>query len=550
MSSQARAGAAAADHRLVNVGALRDAYYDRQTGISDPARRVRMGRRGHCGSSRQGTFNEDQVLAITQAICNYRRAHRVTGPLYLGRDTHALSEPAFMTALEVLVANRIECVIDASDRPTPTPALSHAIVTCNRQRAAGLADGIVITASQDPPEDGGLKYNPPHGGPAGMDDCRWIEDQANALLARNLTSVARIPYRRARSVATLRRYDYVGAYVSELSSVVDLDVIRLSKLRIGVDPMGGSSLAIWHRISERCELDVELVNDASDPTFSFVPLDWDGRIRMDCSSRHAMATLVDQKARFDIAVGNDPDAVRHGIVTRRGGLMHPNRYLALAALYLFTHRPDWRAATAIGKTVATSSLIDRAAARAGRAVVEVPVGFTWLAPGLLDGALGFAADETGGASFLRRDGTVWTTDQDGIVAGLLAAEIMARMGRDPADLYADLMGESGASAYERIDVAATEEEKTRLRMLSPADIRVLDLAGDPIETRLTKAPGNGVLIGGVKVITPHGWFVARPCGARPGYGLYAESFRGPDHLHRIQEEAQTMIAHALRGRSR
>jgi phosphoglucomutase len=550
MSSQVRAGAAANDDRLVNVGALREAYYGRQPEPSDPAQRVRMGRNGHCGSSRQGTFNEGHVLAITQAICNYRRAHSITGPLYLGRDTHALSEPAFMTALEVLVANRVECVIDAADGPTPTPAVSHAVVTCNRHRASGLADGIVITASHDPPEDGGLKYSPPHGGPAGPDDSRWIEDQANALLARSLTSVARIPYRRARSVATLRRYDYVDSYVSELSTVLDLDLIRLSKLRIGVDPMGGSSVAIWRLIFERCELDVELINAAVDPTFSFVPADRDGRIRMDCSSRHAMAALVERKARFDIAIGNDPDAVRHGIVTRRGGLMNPNQYLALAVLYLFKHRPGWRAGAAVGKTVASSSVIDRAAVRTGRVVVEVPVGFTWLAPGLLDGSLGFAADESAGASFLRRDGTVWTTDQDGIVLGLLAAEIMARMGRDPADLYADLTGESGVSVYERIDVPATEEEKARLLMLSPGDIRVWDLAGDPIDARLTKAPGNGALIGGVKVITPHGWFVARPSAAHPAYELYAESFRGPDHLRRIQEEAQTIVGHALRRRSR
>ena len=549
MTSQVRAGAAANDDRLVDVNALREAYYGRQPDVSDPEQRVRVRRSGHCGSSRRGTFNEGHVLALTQAICNYRRAHSITGPLYLGRDTHALSEPAFMTALEVLVANRVECVIEASGGPTPTPAVSHAVVACNRYRTTALADGIVITPSHHPPEDGGLKYNPPHGGPAGTDDSRWIEDQANALLARHLTNVTRIPYRRARSVATLRRYDYVGSYVSELSSVVALDVIRLSKLRIGVDPMGGASIAIWRAIGERCDLDIELVNDAVDPTFRFVPPDWDGRIRMDCSSRHAMATLIERKGRFDIAVGNDPDAVRHGIVTGRG-LMNPNHYLALAVLYLFKHRPGWRAEAAVGKTVVSSGVIDRAAARAGRPVVEVPVGFSWLAPGLLDGSLGLAVEETGGASVLRQDGTVWTTDTDGVVLGLLAAEVMARIGRDPADLYSDLMGEFGASVYERIDVPATEQEKARMLMVSPADIRVEDLAGDPIDTRLTKAPGNGVLIGGLKVITAHGWFVARPSGAAPAYELYAESFRGRDHLRRIQEEAQALFTRVLRGRSK
>jgi len=548
MTTQVRAGTAANDDRLVDVGALRDAYYALQPDVSDSGQRVRVGRAGHGGSSRHGTFNEGHVLAITQAICNYRRAHGISGQLYLGCDTHALSEPAFMTALEVLVGNRVECVIEASGGPTPTPAVSHAVVTCNRHRASSLADGIIITASHNPPEDGGLKYCPPHGGAAGTDDARWIEDQANALLARNLANVARIPYRRARSVATLRRHDYVGAYVSEVGSVVDLDVIRLSKLRIGVDPMGGASIAFWRAIGERCDLDVELVNDAVDPTFRFVPPDWDGRIRMDCSSRHAMATLIEQKDRFDIAVGNDPDAVRHGIVTRRGELMNPNHYLALAVLYLFKHRPGWGPGAAVGKTVVSSGVIDHAAARAGRAVVEVPVGFTWLAPGLLDGSLGLAAAESAGASFLRRDGTVWTTDEDGIVFGLLAAEIMARMSRDPADLYTELMGEFGASVYERIDPPATEEEKARLLMLSPADIKARDLAGDPIDTRMTKAPGNGALIGGVKVVTAHGWFAARPSAAEAAYELYAESFRGRDHLRRIQEEAQAIIGRVLHGR--
>jgi phosphoglucomutase len=548
MTSQVRA--AADDDRVLDVAALCDAYYNRQPDVSVPAQRVHFGGNGHCGSSRDGTFTEAHVLAITQAICNFRRARGVSGPLYLGRDTHALSEPAFRTALEVLVANRVECVIDAAGGFTPTPAVSHAVVICNRYRTSGLADGIVVTASYNPPEDGGLKYTPPHGGPAGADDSRWIEDQANALLARSLINVARIPYRRARSVATLRRHDYVGSYVSDLGSVVDLDVIRLSKLKIAVDPMGGSSIAIWRAIGERCDLEVDLVNDAIDPTFRFVPPDRDGRIRMDCASPEAMATLAAPHEHLDIGVGNDPDAVRHGIVTRRAGLMNPNHYLALAVLYLFRHRPLWRSGAAVGKSVVSSSVIDHAAAKAGRTVVEVPVGFTWLAPGLLDGSLGFAAEETAGASFLRRDGTVWTTDRDGIVLGLLAAELMARVGRDPADLYTDLMGEVGVSVYERIEVPATGEERARLLMLSPADIKAGDLAGDPIDTRLTKAPGNGVLIGGVKVITAQGWFVVRPSPAEPTYELYAESFRGRDHLRRIQEEAQAMIGRALRGVAR
>jgi phosphoglucomutase len=547
MTGQVGARAAAFDDRLVDIEALREEYYARQPDGSDPVQRVRFGTSGHRGSSRQATFNEAHVLAITQAICNYRRTHSITGPLYLGRDTHALSEPAFMTALEVLVANRVEAVVDAADGPTPTPAISHAVVAYNRQRTSGLADGIVITPSHNPPGDGGLKYNPPHGGPADSDESRWIEDQANALLARELVNVARIPYRRARSVATLRRHDYVDSYVGELDSVVDLDVIRYSKLRIGVDPLGGASIATWRAIAERWDLDVELINDTIDPTFRFVPVDWDGRIRMDCSSPYAMAALTAQKDRFDIAVGNDPDADRHGIVTRRGGLMNPNHYLAVAVLHLFTHRPDWRANAGVGKTVVSSSVIDRAAAKVGRAVVEVPVGFKWLAPGLLNGSLGFAGEESAGASFLRRDGTVWTTDKDGIILGLLAAEIMARMGRDPADLCAELMRDVGEPVYERIDAPATEEEKARLLMLSPGDIRVRELAGDPIDARLAKAPGNGAPIGGIKVVTAQGWFAARPSGTEAVYKLYAESFRGPAHLRRIQEEAQAIIGRVLHG---
>jgi phosphoglucomutase len=532
---------------LVDVDRLQQEYYSRQPDFADSSQRVRFGTSGHRGSSLRGAFNEAHILAITQAICEYRIGQDITGPLFIGKDTHALSEPAFRTALEVLAANGVETVIDRSDGYTPTPAISHAILKHNRGRTSGAADGIVITPSHNPPEDGGFKYNPPTGGPADTDVTRWIEDRANQLLSSGLDRVARTAYEGARHAATTHTHDYVGSYVNDLNSVVDIDVIRGSRLKVGVDPLGGASVGFWTPIAEHYGIDIEVVNDTVDPTFGFMSLDWDGRVRMDCSSPYAMAPLVGLKDRFDIAFGNDPDADRHGIVTRRGGLMNPNHVLAAAIFYLFTHRSDWRPNAAVGKTVVSSSVIDRVAAKVGRALLEVPVGFKWFVPGLLEGSLGFGGEESAGASFLRRDGTVWTTDKDGIVMDLLAVELMARTGRDPSELYADLTRELGAPIYERIDAPATPDEKEMLLNLSAEDVTASELAGDPIQARLTTAPGNGAAIGGLKVITAHGWFAARPSGTEDVYKLYAESFRGSAHLRRIQEEAQAIIAKTLAG---
>jgi phosphoglucomutase len=545
MTTHPLAGKPAPRELLADIDKLRKEYYGRKPDIADGAQRVSFGTSGHRGSSLRGAFNEAHVLAIAQAICAYRGSQGINGPLYIGRDTHALSEPAFATALEVLAANDVEAMLDRDDGWTPTPAVSHVILTYNRGRTSGLADGIVITPSHNPPEDGGFKYNPPHGGPADTDVTRWIEDKANRLLAGELKNVARIAYEKARQAATTHRYDYVGSYVSDLGSVVDMDVIRNAKLTIGVDPLGGASVAYWRPIVERYGVQVEVVNNAVDPTFGFMSLDWDGKIRMDCSSPYAMAKLIALKDRFDIAFGNDTDSDRHGIVTRSAGLMNPNHYLAAAIFHLFTHRPAWRADAALGKTVVSSSVIDRVAAKVGRALVEVPVGFKWFVPGLLDGSLGFGGEESAGASFLRRDGTVWATDKDGIIMDLLAVEIMARTGRDPSELYEDLSRELGAPVYERIDAPATAEQKAVLLKLSPGDIKASELAGDPIQAMLTTAPGNGAAIGGLKVVTAHGWFAARPSGTESVYKLYAESFRGSDHLRRIQEEAQALISRAL-----
>ncbi|HXZ96707.1 MAG TPA: phosphoglucomutase (alpha-D-glucose-1,6-bisphosphate-dependent) [Burkholderiales bacterium] len=541
------AGKPAPKESLVDVDKLRKEYYARKPDISDSAQQVSFGTSGHRGSSLRGTFNEAHVLAITQAICDYRKSQDTNGPLYIGKDTHALSEPAFATALEVLAANKVETMIDCDDGYTPTPAVSHAILIYNRGRRVGLADGIVITPSHNPPEDGGFKYNPPHGGPADTDVTRWIEDRANRLLASGLKSVSRMAYQQARRVATTHTYDYVGSYVSELSSVVDMEAIRSAKLRIGVDPLGGANVAYWRPIAERYGIQVEVVNNTVDPTFRFMSLDWDGKIRMDCSSPYAMAKLIALKDRFDIAFGNDTDSDRHGIVTRSAGLMNPNHFLAAAIFYLFTHRPGWRADAAIGKTVVSSSVIDRVATKIGRALVEVPVGFKWFVPGLLAGSLGFGGEESAGASFLRRDGSIWTTDKDGIIMDLLAVEIMARTGRDPSALYQDLTRELGAPAYERIDAPATAEQKAVLQKLSPDDVHVSELAGDPIQSMLTSAPGNGAAFGGLKVITTHGWFAARPSGTEEVYKLYAESFRGIEHLRRIQQEAQALLTKAMAG---
>ena len=532
---------------LVDVDRLQREYYSREPDFTDSSQQVRFGTSGHRGSSLRGAFNEAHILAITQAICEYRSGQGTTGPLYIGKDTHALSDPAFRTALEVLAANGVETVIDQSDGYTPTPAISHAILKHNRGRMSGAADGIVITPSHNPPEDGGFKYNPPTGGPADTDVTRWIEDRANRLLSGGFDRVARITYEHARRAATTHTHDYVGSYVNDLDSVVDIDVIRSARLRIGADPLGGASVGFWAPIAERYGIDIEVVNNTVDPTFGFMSLDWDGRVRMDCSSPYAMAPLVGLKDRFDIAFGNDPDADRHGIVTRGGGLMNPNHVLAAAIFYLFTHRSDWRPNAAVGKTVVSSSVIDRVAAKVGRTLVEVPVGFKWFVPGLLEGSLGFGGEESAGASFLRRDGTVWTTDKDGIVMDLLAVELMARTGRDPSELYADLTRELGAPIYERIDAPATLDEKSVLLNLSAEDISASELAGDPIQALLTTAPGNGAAIGGLKVITAQGWFAARPSGTEDVYKLYSESFRGSAHLRRIQEEAQAIIAKTLAG---
>jgi phosphoglucomutase len=543
------AGTLAPAHLLVDVGTLCDEYFRRQPEVSEPSQQVKFGTSGHRGSSLLGTFNEAHVLAITQAICDFRHGLRISGPLYIGRDTHALSEPAFKTALEVLAANGVNAMIDCDDGHTPTPAISHAILTHNRVRLVDVADGIVITPSHNPPDDGGFKYNPPTGGPADTEVTRWIEDRANQLLSNGSRHIPRVAYEKARRARTTHTYDYVGTYVNDLAAVVDLDVIRRARLKIGVDPLGGASTSMWHSIVDRCGIEVEVVNDSVDPTFGFMPLDWDGKIRMDCSSPHAMATLIGLKDRFDIAFGNDADADRHGVVTH-AGLMESNQYLAAAIAYLFTHRPRWRTDLAVGKSIVSSSVIDRVAAKVGRPLVEVPVGFKWFVPGLLEGTLGFGGEESAGASFLRRDGTVWSTDKDGIIMDLLAAELMARTSRDPSEFFADLTREIGASWYERIDAPATVEEKAMLLTLAPADVRASELAGDPIETLLTVAPGNGAAIGGLKVVTAQGWFAARPSGTESVYKLYAESFRGAAHLHRIQEEAQALIGCALVGATR
>jgi phosphoglucomutase len=542
------AGKPAPKDVLVDVDRLRREYYERTPDSADPAQRVSFGTSGHRGSSLRGSFNEAHVLAITQAICDYRGGRGISGPLYIGKDSHALSEPASMSAVEVLAANGVETMIDRDQGYTPTPVVSHAILTRNRERTSALADGIVITPSHNPPEDGGFKYNPPHGGPADASVTRWIEDRANALLADSLKGVTRIPYETARRASTTHTHDYVGSYVRELGSVVDMEAIRSARLKIGVDPLGGAGVAYWRPIAECYGVELEVVNDIVDPTFGFMPLDWDGRIRMDCSSQYAMAKLIGLRDRFDIAFGNDTDADRHGIVTRGAGLMRPNSYLAAAIFYLFTHRPGWSLGAAVGKTAVSSSIIDRVAARIGRRLFESPVGFKWFVPGLLDGSLGFGGEESAGASFLRRDGQVWTTDKDGIVMNLLAVELTARTGRDPSQLYDDLTRELGAPAYERIDAPATRDQKAALLELSPADIKATELAGDRIQAMLTSAPGNDAALGGLKVITESGWFAARPSGTEDVYKLYAESFQGSGHLRRIQVEAQALIRSALSGR--
>lgn len=540
------AGQPAPSSLLVNIPRLVTAYYAERPDPSLPGQRVVFGTSGHRGSSLEGGFNEAHILAITQAICLYRRTHDIDGPLFLGWDTHALSEPARVTALEVLAGNGVDVMVDAQGRFTPTPVVSQAILAYNRGRADGRADGIVITPSHNPPDSGGFKYDPPSGGPADTQVTRWIEERANALLADGLRDVVRVPYERARRAATVHSFDYLDLYVGALGTVIDMDTLRGTRLRLGVDPLGGASVGYWEAIGERYGFRLDVVNQEIDPTFRFMTVDWDGAIRMDPSSPHAMARLVGLRGRFDLAFATDPDADRHGIVTRTGALMNPNHYLTAAIWYLFRHRPGWPATAGVGKTIVTSSMIDHIAARIGRCLVEVPVGFKYFVDGLLDGSLGFAGEESAGASFLSREGRVWTTDKDGLIMGLLAAEMMAQTGRDAAEHYPGLTRELGDPIYERIDAEATPEEKTVLERLSAETLRLTTLAGEPITAILTTAPGNGQAVGGVKIITEHGWCAARPSGTEAVYKLYAESFKGPDHLHRIQEEVQAAIQKVFR----
>ena len=539
------AGQPAPTSILVNISKLIAAYSSEKPDAMIREQRVAFGTSGHRGSAFKYSFNEWHVLAITQAICEYRVSRGTVGPLYLGKDTHALSEPACASALEVLAANGIEVMIDQDGGYTPTPVVSHAILTYNRGRTSRFADGIVITPSHNPPEDGGIKYNPPHGGPADTAVTKWIEDRANALLATDLQGVKRLSYDQARRASTTHLHDFLGIYIGDLAQIIDMDMLRAAGLKLGIDPLGGSGVAYWQPIAERYGLNIEIVNPSVDPTFRFMPLDWDGKIRMDCSSPYAMANLIALKDRFDVAFGNDADNDRHGIVTRSTGLMNPNHYLAVSISYLFAHRPGWKPDAGIGKTLVSSSLIDRVAMKLQRKLVEVPVGFKWFVSGLLDGSLGFGGEESAGASFLRRDGSVWTTDKDGIIMNLLAAEMMAKTGRDPGELYRELTSELGEPVYERIDAAATPEQKGILAKLSPDQVQGTELAGDRIVAKLTTAPGNDAAIGGLKVVTDQGWFAARPSGTEDVYKLYAESFRGKDHLKRIQEEALALIARAL-----
>lgn len=539
------AGKPADPATLVDIPRLMTAYYTRRPDPSVPEQQVAFGTSGHRGSAFDCAFNEHHVLAITQAICDYRRQAKIDGPLFLGIDTHALSASALATALEVLAANGVNVMIDDRDGYTPTPVISHAILAHNRSRTRGKADGIVVTPSHNPPEAGGFKYNPPHGGPADSKVTGWIQDRANALLADGLEGVQRIPFERARRAATTQGHDYLGSYVSDLINVVDFEPLRGAGIAIGVDPLGGAGVHYWEAIDERYKLGLSVVSTQVDPTFRFMTLDWDGKIRMDPSSPYAMQRLIALKDRFDVAWACDTDHDRFGIVTRGAGLLNPNHYLAVAISYLFHHREGWPAAAGIGKTMVSSSLIDRVAHELHRPLVEVPVGFKWFVDGLLDGRLGFVGEESAGASCLRRDGTVWTTDKDGIVLGLLAAEMTAVTGRDPGELYQTLTDQFGDPAYERIDAAVTPEQKKRLAGLSPEQVKISTLAGEPITGKLTQAPGNDAPLGGLKVVTESGWFAVRPSGTEDVYKLYAESFRGPDHLHQIQAEAQNFLAAAF-----
>jgi phosphoglucomutase len=545
MNASPCAGKPAEAATLVNVPRLVTAYFAEVPDPSVPGQRVAFGTSGHRGSAFERAFNEWHILAISQAICLHRKEHQIDGPLFLGMDTHALSVPALASALEVLAANGIDVMIAEADEYTPTPVISHAILTYNRGRKAGPADGIVITPSHNPPHDGGFKYNPPNGGPADGSVTDWIEAKANEFLENGLRGVKRVPFEKALRAPTTHRHDYLNAYVADLAKVLDMDAIRGAKISLGVDPLGGAGVHYWGPIAERYGLNLTVVNEAVDPTFRFMTVDRDGQIRMDPSSRYAMQKLIGLKDRFDIAFACDTDHDRHGIVTRSGGLLAPNHYLSVAVFYLFQHRPKWRKEAAIGKTVVSSQMIDRVATKLGRKLYEVPVGFKWFVDGLLDGSLGFGGEESAGASFVRLDGSTWTTDKDGIVPALLAAEITARMGRDPGEIYRDLTRELGEPAYERIEAPATPDQKALLTRLSPQQVKLAELAGEKIQTVLTHAPGNDAPIGGLKVVAESGWFAARPSGTEDLYKIYAESFRGAAHLRRILEEAQAVVGATL-----
>jgi phosphoglucomutase len=541
MSIHELAGKPAPRSLLANIPRLISAYYTHSPDASIPAERVAFGTSGHRGSSLRNSFNEDHVLAISQAVCEYRKAKKISGPLFMGMDTHALSEAALITAIEVFAANRVAVMIQKDLRYTPTPVISHAILTYNRDKKRGLADGVVITPSHNPPEDGGFKYNPPEGGPADTETTRIIEERANAILARELKNIRRLPFEKALKSGSIHEHDYISPYVEDLKNVIDMEAIANAGMRIGVDPLGGGSIDFWDPIADRYGLSLEVVNRIIDPTFSFMTMDKDGKIRMDCSSPYAMERLIQLKDKFDIAFGNDPDVDRHGIVTRVTGLMNPNHYLSVAILYLFQNRPGWRKDAAVGKTLVSTSMIDRVAASLGRRLSEVPVGFKWFVEGLIDGSYGFGGEESAGASFLRRDGTVWTTDKDGIIMDLLACEIMAKTGKDPAEVYGELGEQFGKSLYVRIDAPATSEQRAVIKRLSPDMIAVKELAGEPIIATFTRAPGNNADIGGIKVVAANGWFAARPSGTEDINKIYMESFFGDDHLRVIEKEAMAIV---------
>lgn len=541
------AGKPAPKEILENIPRLISAYYTHKPDPDDPAHRVSFGTSGHRGTSLKYAFNENHILAIAQAIVEVRAKNNVTGPLFLGMDTHALSEPAHSTVLEVFAANDVTVMIQSGLRPTPTPAISHAILTYNNGKRSDLADGVVITPSHNPPEDGGLKYNPPHGGPADTDLTKRMQNRANEILRNDLLDIKRMPYEKAMKSSSVRDYDYVMPYVQDLKNIIDLSAIKSAGIKIGVDPMGGSGIDYWEPIADLYGLSIEIVNPHIDHTFSFMTVDKDGKIRMDCSSPYAMASLIELKDQFDISFGNDPDYDRHGIVTRSSGLLNPNHYLAVAINYLFSHRPGWSQDAAVGKTLVSSSMIDRVAKSLGRKLSEVPVGFKWFVDGLIDGLYGFGGEESAGASFLRTDGTVWTTDKDGILLDLLAAEITAKTNRDPGEQYKELETRFGSPVYERMDAPANSEQKNALANLTPEMVKESELAGEPIVAKLTHAPGNNAPIGGLKVVTENGWFAARPSGTEDIYKIYAESFKEKDHLKRIQEEAQAIVSDAFEG---